>query len=75
MEIVRGPGTGGLGACSSSDPVTPEHLTAVDELIDRVSANLSASELRLVVDIDHARLGAKAGSSMPPRKSADFLGP
>ena len=64
-----------LGACGSSDPVTPERFATVDALVEKVSANLSVSGMRLVADIDHARLGAEAGSPMPPARVMIFSDP
>lgn len=64
-----------LSACGGPDPVAPERFAAVDALLDKVSSNLSASKLRPVADIDHARLGAEAGSPMPPARVLIFSSP
>ncbi len=64
-----------LSGCSASEPVSTERLAAVDVLVDTVTANLPASEMRLIADIDHARLAADAGSSMPPARVLIFSEP
>lgn len=56
-----------LGACSDPEPIANERFIAPEELYDTLFTNISQNPaLDIVVDIDHARLGAEAGSPMPP---------
>ncbi len=54
-------------SCGQEAPAGPERYSSVDALFDFVKRNVEADPaLAPVVDIDHSRLGAEAGSVMPP---------
>ncbi len=65
-----------LTACGQGEPSSPERLAANDALVGRVQANIQrATDLEFLFDIDHARLGADAGSPMPPARVVLFSDP
>ena len=65
-----------LAACSGPEPVTAERYKGPDGLFAILDSNVAASEsLEKVVEIDHSRLGAEAGSVMPPAKVLVFSNP
>lgn len=54
-------------ACGSDQPVAPERYLESDKLFQQLRLNVAANPgWREVVEIDHSRLGQKAGSVMPP---------
>ena len=56
-----------VAGCGGPDPVTPDRYESSDRLIAVLEANVSESDqLEKIVTIDHSRLGAEAGSVMPP---------
>ena len=62
--------------CGGRDPITADRYESSDDLISSLEANVSASsELEKIVTIDHSRLGAEAGSVMPPAKVLIFSNP
>lgn len=49
------------------EPVAESRFVEPDKLFQTLQANVrDRADLEVIVDIDHARLGAKAGSPMPP---------
>lgn len=55
------------GCTRNTDKVAAERYLGPDKLYQTVEENVrSHSKYELIVDIDHSRLAAKAGSSMPP---------
>ena len=65
-----------LVACGGPEPVTAERYEGPDSLFATLDENVAASEaLDKVVEIDHSRLGAEAGSVMPPAKVLIFSNP
>jgi len=65
-----------LGGCGGPEPVTDERYEGPDSLFAILEDNVAASEmLEKIVDIDHSRLGAEAGSVMPPAKVLIFSNP
>ena len=62
--------------CSDPEPVAPSRYTGPDQLFAILDANVAASDmLEKIVEIDHSRLGAEAGSFMPPAKVLIFSSP
>lgn len=62
--------------CSDPEPVAPSRYTEPDRLFAALDANVAASDmLEKIVEIDHSRLGAEAGSVMPPAKVLIFSSP
>lgn len=62
-----------LVACAKPEPPADERYADSDRLFERLLSNLSASEtLERIVEIDHSRLGAEAGSSMSPARVVIF---
>jgi uncharacterized protein (DUF302 family) len=58
-----------VAGCGDPDPITPDRYESSDHLISVLEANVSESDqLEKIVTIDHSRLGAEAGSAMPPAK-------
>lgn len=57
-----------LAGCSRDpEPVSETRYIEVDKLLQTLETNIRANpQLEVIVDIDHSRLAAKAGSSMPP---------
>jgi uncharacterized protein (DUF302 family) len=57
-----------VAACSRiAEPVSESRFVEPDILFQTLEANVrSQPEFEVIVDIDHARLAEKAGSSMPP---------
>ena len=65
-----------LQACSDPLPLSAERYAASDALLNKVSANLDKHpEWHKVAEIDHSRLGKKAGSTMPPARVIIFSNP
>ena len=65
-----------LSACGGEMVVSDAQFEAADQLADAVSANIGAAEsLSLVSEIDHARLGAEAGTPMGPSRVFIFSDP
>lgn len=49
------------------EPIAESRFVEPDKLFETLQTNVrSHAEFEVIVDIDHARLGAKAGSPMPP---------
>lgn len=49
------------------EPIAESRFVEPDKLFETLQANVRGhAEFEVIVDIDHARLGAKAGSPMPP---------
>lgn len=62
--------------CGSDLPFTPERYLNSDKLFDQLEVNVAANPAwEKVVEIDHSRLGSKAGSSMPPARVLLFSNP
>jgi uncharacterized protein (DUF302 family) len=62
--------------CGESQPLTPERYSGSDKLFQQLESNLAAIPgWRKVTEIDHSRLGVKAGSSMPPARVLIFSNP
>lgn len=65
-----------LGGCGDPEPVTADRFEGPDRLFAVLSENVAASEtLEKIVEIDHSRLGAEAGSVMPPARVLIFSNP
>lgn len=65
-----------LTGCGSDEPLTAERYKAPDALFSKLEANVLASNsLEKIVEIDHSRLGKKAGSKMPPARVLIFSNP
>lgn len=61
-----------MNGCSDS-PAALKDYQAVDALYEKVATNLETNEsLRMILEIDHSRLGAKEGSFMPPSRVMMF---
>ena len=66
----------GVVACGEPAPLTPERLERNDLLFNRLEANVARSDmLEKIVEIDHARMGLEAGSTMPPARVLIFSNP
>ncbi len=62
-----------FSGCGGPEPVTAGRYEASDSLISVMEGNVSGSaQLEKIVTIDHSRLGAEAGSVMPPAKVLIF---
>lgn len=62
--------------CGDPAPISAERYTGPDRLFATLEQNVAASgTLEKIVDIDHSRLGAEAGSVMPPAKVLIFSNP
>src|SRR5210317_111997 len=62
--------------CGNPDPVSAQRYAEPDRLFATLDDNVAASEyLEKVVGIDHSRLGAEAGSFMPPAQLLIFSDP
>jgi len=61
-------------AANAADPET-ERLAAVDLVFDGIRLGSASARLDKVLEIDHARLAAKAGASMPPARVLLFSDP
>lgn len=60
-------------ACGQPEPSDPARYAGSDRLFETIAANIAASEtLEQIVAIDHSRLGAVAGSVMPPARVLIF---
>ena len=65
-----------VAGCGSPEPITPERYAGPDRLFATLERNVAASgSLEKIVDIDHSRLGANAGSVMPPARVLIFSSP
>lgn len=62
-----------LSACAQPEPASEALYRAVDELYDSVAA--AAERFRVVVEIDHSRLAAEQGETMPPARVVIFSDP
>ena len=66
----------GLVACGEPDSVTADRYSDPDRLFSIVDSNVASNEqLEKIVEIDHSRLGAEAGSVMPPARVLLFSNP
>jgi len=62
--------------CGGPDPMTADRYEQADYLFSVLEKNVAASEeLEKIVSIDHSRLGADAGSVMPPAQVLIFSNP
>jgi uncharacterized protein (DUF302 family) len=62
--------------CGDQVPLGAERYASSDALFFQMDGNLSSSEtLQKVTEIDHSRLGVKAGSTMPPARVLVFSNP
>lgn len=65
-----------ISGCSDPDPIATERYDQPDSLFMLLENNVIASEeLETIMVIDHSRLGADAGSVMPPAKVLMFSNP
>lgn len=65
-----------LYGCGGPDPMTADRYAQTDHLFSVLEKNVASSEdLETIVSIDHSRLGANAGSVMPPAKVLIFSNP
>lgn len=65
-----------LAGCGSEEPPDAARYQQPDALFAQVLANVEgASDLQAVLEIDHSRLGAEAGSAMPPARVLIFSNP
>lgn len=65
-----------LAGCGATEPPDATRYQQPDALFEQVKSNVdSARELQSVLQIDHSRLGAEAGSSMPPARVLLFSNP
>lgn len=56
-----------VGCSGDPEPISESRYIGPDKLFQMLNANIRANpEFEVIVDIDHSRLAAKAGSSMPP---------
>ena len=63
----------GLSACEKPEPLTTARYEAPDQLFERIERNVHGAEnLEQIQEIDHARLGDQAGSTMPPARVLIF---
>ena len=62
--------------CGDPAPISAERYAGPDRMFATLEQNVAASEtLEKIVEIDHSRLGAEAGSVMPPAKVLIFSNP
>lgn len=62
--------------CGDPAPISAERYAGPDRMFATLEQNVAASEtLERIVEIDHSRLGAEAGSVMPPAKVLIFSNP
>ena len=65
-----------MTGCGDSQPLTAERYSESDKLFQQLESNLAANpSWRKVTEIDHSRLGMKAGSNMPPARVLVFSNP
>ena len=65
-----------VAGCGGPEPVSAERYAGPDRLFALLNDNVAASDtLDKIVDIDHSRLGAEAGSVMPPARLLIFSNP
>ena len=65
-----------LAGCGGPEPVASERYKGPDSLFEILDENVAASgTLEKIVEIDHSRLGAEAGSTMPPARVLIFSNP
>lgn len=63
-------------ACRAPETMEPARYQGPDRLFATIAANLEASDtLESITSIDHSRLGAEAGSIMPPARVLIFSDP
>jgi len=61
-----------ISGCSNL-PATEKDYQAVDTLYEKVATNLESNKsLKMILEIDHSRLGAKEDSFMPPSRVMMF---
>jgi predicted component of type VI protein secretion system len=59
-----------VGCSRNSESISESRYIEPERLYQRLAANIRANpDFEMIVDIDHSRLAAKAGSSMPPLMS------
>lgn len=65
-----------MSGCGSDLPLVPERYSESDRLFQQIKSNVAEnSAWREIVEIDHSRLGQKAGSEMPPSRVLIFSVP
>lgn len=65
-----------VAGCGRDEPVSEARYKPVDALFAQLTGEIdSASELSLVVEIDHSRLAAREGEVMPPSRVALVAAP
>lgn len=65
-----------VAGCGGPEPVTAERYAGPDHLFGTIEGNVAASTmLEKTLEIDHSRLGADAGSMMPPARVLIFSSP
>jgi hypothetical protein len=65
-----------IAGCGGGKPVTAERYADPDRLFATMEDNVNAgARLEQIVAIDHSRLGAEAGSVMPPARVLIFSDP
>ena len=65
-----------LSACDKPKPLTDARYEVTDQLFTRIKQNVDeATNLQIIQEIDHSRLGNAAGSIMPPAKVLIFSNP
>ena len=65
-----------LAGCGAKEPPNAARYQQPDALFARVLSNVEQSDdLQVVLEIDHSRLGAEAGSAMPPARVLIFSNP
>ncbi len=58
-----------LAACGADGPVSAERYASVDPITQTIVGNVSEADgLTLAFDIDHSRLAAAAGETLPPAR-------
>lgn len=61
-----------MNGCGNS-PATEKDYQAVDTLYEKVATNLESNKsLKMIIEIDHSRLGAQEDSFMPPSRVMMF---
>lgn len=62
-----------VGGCEEPEAIAPDRYREPDRLFATMEQNVAASPaLETIVSIDHSRLGAQAGSAMPPARVLIF---
>ena len=64
-----------MQACSPPPPVEAQRYLESDALFAQLLGNVEAAGFEVITEIDHSRLGAESGSSMPPARVLIFSDP